>query len=88
MAGVFIAKLREKVRGVRYHSQVVLWLDQNYEECQKEGLPVSDPKDALRREYEQLIIAVAKKEVADSIREMLVQLGVDRHKILWMKELV
>ena len=79
---------KEKVQGVRYHSQVVLWLGQNYEECQKEGLPVSDPKDALRREYEQLIIAVAKKEVADSIREMLVQLGVDRHKILWMKELV
>ncbi len=79
---------KEKVQGVRYHSQVVLWLDQNYEECQKEGLPVSDPKDALRGKYEQLIIAVAKKEVADSIREMLVQLGVDRHKILWMKELV
>lgn len=79
---------KEKVQGARYHSQVVLWLDQNFEECQKEGLPVSNPKEAAKKDYEQLIIAVAKKEVADGIREMLVQQGVDRHKILWVKELI
>lgn len=77
---------REKVQGNRYHSQVVLWVDQNYEKYQKEGLPVSSPEDAARIDYEQIIIAVAKKEIADSVREMLVEKGVQMRKIIWIRQ--
>jgi len=78
----------EKVLGTRYHSNVVLWMDQNYQEYQKEGLPVSSPLEAAGKNYEQLIIAVAKKEAADSIKDMLCKQGVEENKILWIKELI
>lgn len=77
---------REKVQGTRYHSHVVLWMDQNYVEYQKEGLPVSSPSKATDKDYEQLVIAIAKKETADSIKEMLIQQGVEEYKILWIRQ--
>lgn len=79
---------REKVQGTRYHSLVSIWMDQNYQEYQKIGLPVSSPKEAAQKEYEQLIIAVAKKEIADDIRDLLVGQGVEAHKIFWLGQFV
>lgn len=73
-----------KVNGNRYSSNVVLWMDQNFEEYQKRGLPVSSPELLLSVEYEQLIIAIAKKETADSIKDMLIKQGIAEYKILWI----
>lgn len=77
---------REKVNGIRYSSDVVLWLDRNYEMYQREGMPVCAPAEAMKQEYAMLVIAVAQKSVADSIEKSLLEIGVERHKIFWLRQ--
>ncbi|MCM1136317.1 MAG: hypothetical protein NC400_12180 [Clostridium sp.] len=35
-------------------------------------------------DYDQLVIAVMDKKLADSIKEELEEIGVDREKIIWL----
>lgn len=77
---------KEKVNGVRYFSKVVLWVDRDYLEYQKKNMMVSSPDEVDKKEYEQLIIAVAKRDVAESIKAFLLRAGVDENKIFWIKE--
>lgn len=75
----------EKVNGVRYSSNVVLWMDRDFLEYQNKGMPVYSPAEAVKQEYQQLIIAVAKKEIAEEIKASLLELGVNKSKIIWIK---
>ncbi len=77
---------REKVNGVSYSSNVVLWVDLDHQKYQEQGMPVSGPDDLDKKAYDQLIIAVAKKEMADSIKAFLLGVGVSENKILWIRE--
>ena len=67
-------------------SVIVLWLDRNYEMYQREGMPVCAPAEAMKQEYAMLVIAVAQKSVADSIEKSLLEIGVERHKIFWLRQ--
>ncbi len=75
--------------GQAYYSQfsktkrvkIILWVDQNWEELRKIGLPVSDPKEILKMQYDKILIAVKNEGLAQSICDYLVELGVDREKI-------
>ncbi len=81
----FYQQVTGKVKGRRYHSkQVVLWIDQNVEQCQKEGLPVVGLEQVKSVEYDQLVIAIAKKETAEKVKQILLTYRVPEEKIYWI----
>ena len=73
-----------KIKGRRYHSKVVLWIDQNANKCQKEGLPVVGLEQVRSVAYDQLVIAIAKKETAEKVKQTLLAYGVPEEKIFWV----
>ena len=73
-----------KVQGRRYYAEVVLWVDQNAEQYQKEGLPVVGLEQVRSVAYDQLVIAIAKKETAEKVKQTLLMYGVPEEKIFWM----
>ena len=73
-----------KVQGRRYHAEVVLWVDQNAEQCQKEGLLVVGLEQVRRVAYDQLVIAIAKRETAEKVKQTLLTYGVPEEKIVWV----
>ena len=78
----YIAKvLRRKEKEV---PMVSCWVDKKYEEYQKDGLQVYAPKSILHRKFEQVVVAVSKKKMAEEIEKELIVLGIDSHKILWL----
>ena len=74
-----------KVRDREYCSEVVLWVDKQYEYYRKNGMEISAPEEIQGASYDQIVIAVARKEVADEIKEELCNMGVAKNKILWIR---
>ena len=72
------------VNGRRYHAEVVLWMDQNVKQCQEEGLPVVGLEEVRSVAYDQLVIAIAKKETAEKVKQTLLTYGVPKEKIFWI----
>ena len=64
--------------------KVVLWVDKNAEECQKKGLPVENITKLHETEYDEILIAVKDKEVAEQIRKELQASGVRDDRIRWI----
>lgn len=77
--------------GMAYYRQIffhklanmVLWVDKNWESYSDSYMPLFSPDSIKDCEYDYLIIAVKKKELADEIRQELIQQGVEDAKILW-----
>lgn len=76
--------------GLRYYRQIfrqkelhmVLWTDKQWERYRM-SIPVSGPEELASHEYDYIIIAVKKKELADEIRRELTGMGIAAKKILW-----
>lgn len=66
-----------------YH--IIAWIDADYQRYQKQYLNVLNPEVIRQLEYDQVVIGVLDKKVADEIKAVLVQLGVPKKKILWVK---
>lgn len=64
--------------------EIVLWVDKNYQNCNEE-IAVSDVTEIRSVDYDYIIIAVKRKELADSIKNQLNELDVLDTKILWEK---
>ena len=77
----------KKINGKRYSFKVVAWFDREAEEYQKKGYPVEKPEKATSVEYDQLVIAIWKKEMAEEIKKKLIGYGVPEEKIYWLYEL-
>ena len=75
---------KRKVNGRKYHAEVVLWIDQNAGQCQKEGLPVVGLEQVRSVAYDQLVIAIAKRETAEKVKQTLLTYGVPEEKIVWV----
>lgn len=71
-------------KGHKYHAEVLLWVDSDYERCRKEGLPVESPERIGDVEYAQILIAIAKRELAEEIKESLIEMGIPSYRILWI----
>lgn len=71
-------------KGHKYHAEVLLWVDSDYERCRNEGLPVESPERIGDVEYAQILIAVAKRELAEEIKESLIEMGIPSYCILWI----
>ena len=65
--------------------EIVKWVDKNYEELQKKGLPVQAVSfDAC--DYEYVLLAVANENVAKTIIESLLSMSVPKEKIIWQSQ--
>lgn len=66
---------------------IVLQVDQKYAVYQKNGFGVSDPDEILKvTDYDFILIANTVQDVAENIRQYLVDKGIDNKKILWFSE--
>ena len=63
--------------------KAVLWVDRDYEALQTKRFPVENPIRIMDMDYDVIVVAIRSREVADSIREYLVGLGVPCGKIFW-----
>ena len=64
--------------------RVTAWVDKNFMNHQGGVLAVESPDILLDREYKQVVIAVARKELAEEIKQELQAAGVPQGKILWL----
>lgn len=77
--------------GVRYYRQIhrqnllrmVAWADKNWKRYADCNLPVSAPEKLMEYEYDYVIIAVKKKEIAEEIKGELTAQGIAEECILW-----
>lgn len=66
------------------YCNVLLWADKNYKEIQNtEYLYVLSPLKIKETEYDYVVIAVEKKNMADTIKGELTAVGVPLKKIVW-----
>lgn len=67
----------------RHLVKLVLWVDKGWEKYQDDYTLVRPPEEIQGCEYDYIIIAVKKRELAEEIRRELFQMGVEKEKILW-----
>ena len=67
-------------------SQIFGWFDKNSIMYQNMGFPVNVRKEfaEMQRNCDKIIIAVSSKSVFDSIRDDLLQMGINEQKIIWL----
>lgn len=70
--------------GKRYHADIIMWVDKNYQKYRENGLNVQSPEDIIQANYKQIVIGVADKHLAGEIKEFLVANGMAPAKILWI----
>lgn len=79
-AGVFGGELFRFIN--QYHTyNAALWVDQNWEIYQKEGLPVSKVQDIRNVDYDYIVIAVLKPNTVLLIKEELEKQGISPDKV-------
>jgi predicted HAD superfamily hydrolase len=64
------------------NSEVVLWVDSNYGQAQADNLPVVSPEEIRQTDFDSVLITVAKKELADEIKQHLLEMGVEEWQIM------
>lgn len=69
------------------HSQcsLAVWVSRNWQQKQKQGLPVEAVDRLLVADYDYIVIAVKREATAKGIAEELKAMGIDGKKILWEK---
>lgn len=78
--------------GQDYYSQIqklkmcniVLWVSKNRKVLQGSNLELSPLSSLLSEQFDYVIIAVSRKDMALDIRKELVEMGVKDNKILWL----
>lgn len=63
----------------------VAWVDKDYEYFKNQGLEVCSPNVLNSLEFEVLLIAVSNENLANVIKEEIIQKGIYEDKILWRK---
>ena len=71
----------QQVRRSEGSVQMVLWVDQAYAEINLSE--VAAPTQISQTEYDYIVIALEKKEIAEDIKETLILMGIAEEKIIW-----
>ncbi len=61
------------------------WVDKNYINIRKTGLQAEPADIVTEREFDYVVIAVEKAEIAEEIKQELLKYGVCKEKIIWKK---
>lgn len=75
---------RQLTRGKQYHTDIVLWVDRNYQKYREDNMDVHSPECIRQVVYDQVVIAVADHKVAEEIKQSLAVYGIELAKILWI----
>lgn len=67
---------------------VKAWVDKDFARCQKEGMPVESPEMLIGGKYQQIVVAVASKELAEKIMEELTATGIESWELFWLNPTV
>lgn len=59
---------------------LVLWVDEKYEEYMKEGVEVENPENMLNIEFDYIVVAVEKENTFQSIYQEIISNGWDKGK--------
>ena len=68
--------------------EIVLWVDNNWEEYKRVGDCVVSQNAMLHTDYDYVVLATSDSGKAEKQKEALVKLGIDTQKILWKKPLL
>jgi hypothetical protein len=63
--------------------KIILWVDQKYEQCVQNGLPVSAVEKIQSVEFDYVLVAVKDRGIVREIIETLSKLGIARDTIVW-----
>ncbi len=66
-------------------SNIVLWVDKKWMEYTDSGYQIGTPEEIEKAEYDYILIAVKKQEVAEEIKSELVNELIPKEKILWIE---
>lgn len=67
-------------------SRVVGWADINYQELQEKGMPVVSLSEALKNEYDVIVIALNNADACKRLEDEFVSIGIHKDKIMCMEE--
>lgn len=67
------------------YCQIVAWVDKSAPLYRKQGLQVQDRKDIKQCSYDYVLIAVYQENVAEEIRNELIDYGISPETIVWGK---
>jgi len=84
-AGIYGKKLRCKLG-----NRCVLWFDSAYEDYISQGYNVRNPYEASENssdDFDIIIIAIEKKEIADEVKDFLISIKVPSRKIFWIRNI-
>lgn len=62
---------------------VVAWVDKKYQELIGKERVLEAPECIMQKEFDYIVIAIEDENVADKVREYLLQIGVENTKIVW-----
>lgn len=79
--GIHIKNYCDSVKG----SNVVFWADRNYKQF-PEQLGIGNPVDIKDLEYDYVVISILFSHSVESARKGLIELGVPKEKIVWIKD--
>lgn len=68
--------------------QLVLWVDQSWQSFREKGFAVESPAKISEVEYDQIILAVKDKSVAEDIKNELREHGIPKEKIVWEQPII
>lgn len=88
-AGKFGRNLYKRLMDYGQH-EIVSWVDKNAAVCRQQikdafSVEVQDIAALITTDYDQVVIAVADKEMAASIQEELRQMGIAAEKMIWLR---
>lgn len=63
--------------------QVVLWVDENYQEFKNTSYDIKSPEYLADSLFEVIVIAIKNQDIVQQVSERLEKTGVDRDKIVW-----
>ena len=77
-------------RQIRCHEegQLVLWVDKHWDEITDVNEKIYPIDELGEADYDCILIAVKRKELADSIKEELLELGINEDKIWWKSPII
>jgi hypothetical protein len=79
-AGNFGTKLYQYISSTNI-CNVVAWTDTRYLEIKQNELQIDDPKVALRKEFDYIVLAILNANMRENVLINLLQEGIPRNKI-------
>ena len=64
-------------------SDVVLWVDKRYEELTGYAMKIVSPKEISYSQYNQVVLTVQNRQIAEAIKKELIEMGIPESKIVW-----